>query len=250
MERVGARMVLDKGQVLGRVKTIAERRMTLMKDFFEEAVIEVRVTAGKDWDQILLRSVPEHCNFLKTLTDGYEYTRHSEVHKSMNIFLYGEALERFQLRITVGLQLDQELGGAAQKEVEPKLNALTPNVFIYRHVFTRQLPPQKNAPPELVYEEPIMSRGYCPKPLPTKWYAIAKKGIIANKTVQYDDPTIEKKVRRTFKGGSVFHYVDLREKRTEQVLHSVPFGPNEPTRYDLWKMQLPSTYIPLLDEGT
>ena len=104
---------MDKGQVLNRVKTIQSRRMTVMQDFFDEAIVEVRVTFGKEWDNILLRSVPEHCKFMKPLTENFEFTRHSEVHKSMNIFLYGQELERFQLRVTIGLQLDQELSGDA-----------------------------------------------------------------------------------------------------------------------------------------
>lgn len=109
MERLGSRMILEKNQVLNRVKTVAARRMINMQEFFSESIIEVRVTCGKDWDQILLRSLPEHCKFMQPLSEGYEFTRHSEVHKSMNIFLYGESLERFQLRINIGLQLDKEL---------------------------------------------------------------------------------------------------------------------------------------------
>ena len=49
----------------------------------------MRVTFGKEWDNILLRTVPEHCKFIQPLTEDFEFTRHSEVHKSMNIFLYG-----------------------------------------------------------------------------------------------------------------------------------------------------------------
>ena len=95
--------------VLNKLKSVQEKRYDLMRNFFDNLKIEIRVTHGPRWEDVLMSSIPDHCKFLSKCTKDVMFERNSQINESKNIFLYTESMKKFQVRIAYGLQLEREL---------------------------------------------------------------------------------------------------------------------------------------------
>ena len=75
----------------------------MTQDFLESVTFEIRITVGENWNNYVAKSQLEP--LLKTLTNSKIYDRNTETNEFQNVKLYTDALQKFNLRINVGLNM-------------------------------------------------------------------------------------------------------------------------------------------------
>jgi hypothetical protein len=63
------------GTVLNQHKTIAEKRMAMLEEFFDKITVEFRLTIGENWENYFART--ESNNFLKEMANKRVFTRNT-----------------------------------------------------------------------------------------------------------------------------------------------------------------------------
>ena len=90
-----------------------------MEDFFKNVKIEFRLTIGEDWDDYIAKSMDNH--MLWDLVHQRQFQRNTEVNQYKNVMMYTDSMQPFNLRVCVGVALDNELNMDEQKHILPDL---------------------------------------------------------------------------------------------------------------------------------
>eukprot|EP00347_Sterkiella_histriomuscorum_P024404 403331233 len=142
--------ILNSNREMVRVVKINKSRVSYfytykkndLSSFFNSCEIEFRVTLGQNWNNYVSCCKGNFMNFFSNLS----FNRGSESHYTRNMMLFTEDLQGINLRMTMGLSLDNEsdMSNLSENDLKSYLGLvyLPPENFFPNSIVLNPLPPQ------------------------------------------------------------------------------------------------------------